>query len=542
VYLFSDFRKRSTLGQTSIPFNLLSVETDAMSVAELINGTPHRFPAYGDDTGGFGSSLNDILFVILRVLASSGGLPRKIDSRKEIQRAVAKIKALQGFGVDIAQMMTASEKIVDLPDGLKGDLQMLDLHFKTSLKDAPESCEHHVGTLCCHPEFHYIQCFLDQVHRAAKYEPVYADFLGMLRGEEGETRPRDRRQSGSVTLNLDKLMHRVTKELFKAHSSLMQMTEIATYHKNRIVWINDRMADHECVYIILLSRSTKRVTVVFRGTVTFNDNMKNKDSKSVADPNPIKEYYEGKLDKIETSRGYRDFLFLPRLDTGRTKFDEIADRVHEYGLELGGEGYTLCVTGHSLGGALASLFGFRASCDKRFAQNGNAVRVFTYGTAFPGRISFAKAFQQQERAGKIMHARCTMDGDIVPLIRFAWQWDCAHTGYEIQLRDSKHALPSYDYIQNKDDWATPWNYIKTALFLNILWFHPKNILYYHSPKTYMRALFFAKAAVGGGDHQNMSLEDHYSKNVLPKRDEVRTQPSSSWFPRWLRFLSFSFSS
>jgi hypothetical protein len=304
----------------------------------------------------------------------------------------------------------------------------------------------------------------------------------------------------------------------------MQIAEAVTYQKHRIVWINDRMDNHECVFIILLSRSKKRVTVVFRGTVTFNDAIKNQENNSFADPNPIKEYYEGKLDKIETNRGYRDYLFLPRLDTGRTKFDEIADRVHEYGLELGGEGYTLCVTGHSMGGALASLFGFRASCDKRFAQNGNAVRVFTYGSAFPGRISFAKAFQQQERAGKIMHARCSMDGDIVPFIRWPWQLDCAHTGYDVQLRDSKHALPSYDYIQNKDDWGTTSNNIKTAMLLNIPWLDLKNILYYHAPEIYMKALFVAKAAVGGGDHQKMSLEDHYAKNVLPKRDELRIQP------------------
>jgi hypothetical protein len=493
-------------------------------------------------TGGFGRSLNDILFVILRVLASSGGLPRKIDSRKEIQRAVVKIRALQGFGFDIAQMMTASEKSMDFPDELKGDLRDLELHFKLSLKDAPESCEDHVGTLCC-PEFHYIQCFLDQVHRAAKLEPVYADFLGMLQGEEAKTRPRPRnqRQSGSAIPNLDKRMHRVAKELFKAHSPLMQIAESATYHKHRIVWINDRMDDHECVYIILLSRSKKRVTVVFRGSVTFNDWLINRENVyDFADPNPIKEYYEGKLDKIETNRGYRDYLFLPRLDTGRTKFDEIADRVHEYGLELGGKGYTLCVTGHSMGGSLASLFGFRASCDKRFAQNGNAVRVFTYGAAFPGRISFAKAFQQQERAGKIMHARCSMDGDIVPFFRWSWQWDYAHTGYDVQLRDSKHALPSYDYRQNKDDWGTAWNNFKTTMLFNIPWLNLKNILYYHHPESYMKALFVAKAAVGG-DHHNMSLEDHYSKNVLPKRDEVTTQPSA-WFPRWLKFLSASSSS
>jgi hypothetical protein len=61
--------------------------------------------------------LNDILFVILSELASSGGLPQKIDSRKELQKAAAKIKALQGFGVDIEQMM-ASIKTVGFSNGM----------------------------------------------------------------------------------------------------------------------------------------------------------------------------------------------------------------------------------------------------------------------------------------------------------------------------------------------------------------------------------------------------------------------------------------
>ncbi len=100
---------------------------------------------------------------------------------------------------------------------------MLELHFKFSLKDGPESCEHHIGTLCCHPEFHYIQCFLDQVHRAAKFEPAYMDFLGMLQGEESEIRHEDFRHSSSFTPDPDKLIHMVTKELFKAHLSLMQI-------------------------------------------------------------------------------------------------------------------------------------------------------------------------------------------------------------------------------------------------------------------------------------------------------------------------------
>lgn len=57
------------------------------------------------------------------------------------------------------------------------------------------------------------------------------------------------------------------------------------------------------------------------------------------------------------------------------------------------------------------MFGFFASADGRFAQEGNPVRIFTFAAAISGRISFAKAFQYQEKAGRLQHLRITNDND-----------------------------------------------------------------------------------------------------------------------------------
>ena len=57
------------------------------------------------------------------------------------------------------------------------------------------------------------------------------------------------------------------------------------------------------------------------------------------------------------------------------------------------------------------MFGFQASLDGRFAVRGNPVRLFTFASAIPGRISFAKAFQHQEQMGLIQHLRVANDND-----------------------------------------------------------------------------------------------------------------------------------
>lgn len=77
--------------------------------------------------------------------------------------------------------------------------------------------------------------------------------------------------------------------------------------------------------------------------------------------NPIHEGYDGRTETIDVSSGFYQYLFRLRKDTGTTKYDEITNMVCEYGKERIGEKFNLVVTGHSLGGALSSVFSFFAS-------------------------------------------------------------------------------------------------------------------------------------------------------------------------------------
>lgn len=85
--------------------------------------------------------------------------------------------------------------------------------------------------------------------------------------------------------------------------------------------------------------------------------------------------------------------------------------VYEYGNKMIGSDFTVTVNGYSLGGALSVLFGFHASTDPRFTQNG-PVKIFSYGAPYSVSHSFADAFRHQEKNRKVQHARFYNSNDI----------------------------------------------------------------------------------------------------------------------------------
>lgn len=76
-----------------------------------------------------------------------------------------------------------------------------------------------------------------------------------------------------------------------------------------------------------------------------------------------------------------------------------------------GSDFTVTVNGYSLGGALSVLFGFYASNDERFTQNG-PVKIFSYGMPYAVSHTFADAFRHQEVSRKLQHARFYNSNDI----------------------------------------------------------------------------------------------------------------------------------
>ena len=110
-----------------------------------------------------------------------------------------------------------------------------------------------------------------------------------------------------------------------------------------------------CSLSFILSPHQLWLTIIQVSGHNWLLNVKLKTSQVV---NPIMHQYEGRQDFIEFHSGFGLYMLRPRKDTGLNKIQEIALKVDAIGQELAPDGnYELSITGHSLGGALATVLG-----------------------------------------------------------------------------------------------------------------------------------------------------------------------------------------
>lgn len=192
---------------------------------------------------------------------------------------------------------------------------------------------------------------------------------------------------------------------------------------------------NSCVYGIGVNRSARRMTVWFRGTVAgpngLNHWSKNFDTTLRLEENPI----DDMLESTPTLCLHRGFV---RAILGRRR--QIMLKILQYRREHPEtEDFPLFVSGHSLGGALATLFGFYACQEPAFTKNG-PVRVYTFAAPPVGNGAFSKVFRRLEDDGRIRLARIHNALDPVPsafaLTRYT------HVGLGIELN-----FPDYEIIQ-----------------------------------------------------------------------------------------------
>jgi hypothetical protein len=183
----------------------------------------------------------------------------------------------------------------------------------------------------------------------------------------------------------------------------------------RIVWVNDWYPMKDLTYAISVDPLQRRVMVVFRGAITAEDWKSAFDFRFHKILNPVKDDFEGKKKVLRVFSGLYTYLFRKRKDTGTTKYDEIANMAHKYGLERIGPDYKLFVTGHSLGGALTHFFSFYASTDERFTKNG-PVKGIAFASPYIGGHSWADSFRHQERMKKLQLVQVRNSSDVIPRI------------------------------------------------------------------------------------------------------------------------------
>jgi predicted lipase len=174
----------------------------------------------------------------------------------------------------------------------------------------------------------------------------------------------------------------------------------------------------ELTYGITVHHELQRITVVFRGSTALNDWIMNVkvDDTSFDLPGP---HAKTRTNYGKIHEGFYEYLFestKPGRD-GHTnsKAKEIMGKLHE--LFKMYPDYKLWVTGHSLGGALSTMFAFRTATDS--GVRNKPVMNVSFASPFVGDHVFKEQFQKLEKTGMIWHLRITNEDDVVPLIPFS---------------------------------------------------------------------------------------------------------------------------
>jgi len=188
-----------------------------------------------------------------------------------------------------------------------------------------------------------------------------------------------------------------------------------------ILAYGDKKPDSELVYAVGIDHSHKRVTVVFRGSVTTADFVTDACISLKHQENPMKDSESGQIENIGIHHGFFEYLFKAG-DSGKNKYEEIVEHVSSIFKDLNiKETYKLYVTGHSLGGALATLFSFHVAAEVFKSRTGNylipsPVTCVSIASPRVGEASFSSAFALLEREGALRHLRIANETDPVTMV------------------------------------------------------------------------------------------------------------------------------
>lgn len=174
------------------------------------------------------------------------------------------------------------------------------------------------------------------------------------------------------------------------------------------------------VYSVVVNRKSKRITLVFRGSVK-----KVKDwvvnlrlfRTTIRTPPIIREFTGERNLKI--AKGTADYLLSKPIMEDEPKMEQIINvlkEVYAFKDESNGRDYSdykLYVTGHSLGGALAQLSAFVLAGSEKTAFIPKPINAITFASPIVGTSGFLKEYQKLERDGKLRHIRVSNQHDVV---------------------------------------------------------------------------------------------------------------------------------
>lgn len=216
------------------------------------------------------------------------------------------------------------------------------------------------------------------------------------------------------------------------------------------------------VYGVTVNRAFKRVTVVFRGSVTGEDWWQNVQMTmtDLRTPDLLQEL--GFEEEIKVHGGFLRYLLdddIAKLELTEEQAKEqkpgkygqiLRDLEDCYNHEENGvkvhEGFNLYVAGHSLGGALSSLLAMKLASSWYLKEKIKAPKpIINISVASPyiGNQAFHNAVKRLEKENWLRHIRISNQNDVVPVAppkRLFWgaiYEPYVHTGLNVHLVEGK---------------------------------------------------------------------------------------------------------
>jgi len=193
--------------------------------------------------------------------------------------------------------------------------------------------------------------------------------------------------------------------------NIQLINEMSKYAPNGKLekFIENKNTDFQAA--ITLSKHRKRICVVFRGTDSIKDWL-----------------FDILFNKVKLPDGSRVHKgFYKQLKTEITKLDScVLELLNKH------SDYEIIITGHSLGAALATIYGYLLS--NKIDKN---ISVISFASPKVGNKKFSKFFSNKSN---LKHYRFTNDNDIVPMLPPLSNYH--HNGILIKLGNKTKGIPS----------------------------------------------------------------------------------------------------
>jgi hypothetical protein len=198
----------------------------------------------------------------------------------------------------------------------------------------------------------------------------------------------------------------------------------------------------ELIFSVIVDRSSKNIVVMFRGTVNTRDMVV--DGNFWPSSNGLVKKVTDNGAMVHT--GFCHYLCkktdIAGNDSQFRNITRILKEVYSYkGNGHDYSDYSLVLSGHSLGGALAQLSTFLIAGHPDSGYIPSPVTGITYASPVVGNRDFFDAFRKLEKEGRVRHIRVSNAKDIIPGNPF---FDYVQTGVNIHLKQGVPAEIAYE--------------------------------------------------------------------------------------------------